>query len=558
MSVYDDRIQPVYISYWSNEGNGDVVRVGSKECDDLIENIIKNPKIVKVVWRALFDIPVLEKIEAKPQGTLLDGLLIAQTVHRSEQRFGLKDFSKIYLDDRYDEEDQLRRFMVMNKIKEYGDVPYEHMYAYALKDAKNAFELTYLMLMRALDSLDDDFCNTIVLEHQLLPVVLDMCGEGINIDANRVKDLTLAAGIGISNLKAKILKKLKNPKLNLRSPKQLVATLWPDGNYPRYTKKGTPSTDGLSLLLDGRPVCRAIAKVRQAEKAVTTYLRPLGSLPINGRLHCNLNQSAAITGRFSSSGPNLQNQPRPGTSTLGRIRECYVAPKGFTLVSGDFDQIEIRLLAHESNDPDMINAILNGEDIHHNTCVKLFHLDKGDEGYDEYRYIAKQSNFMAIYGVGATKFVNHILEMTEGKIRLTVSQGRNILDVWWAEHPYAANLKNDLLSEAAIKGGITTYGGRFIPVEDAKDHAILNYKIQGSAAVVMKKALIRVARFLKDKKSRMLLTVHDEILFKIHNSEIEIVSDLKNLMEDTKTFRVPLTVSMKQGQTWGTMQKLTV
>jgi DNA polymerase-1 len=561
VAVQHNSIKMAYLSYWTSDGDGRVLKHDDPQISNVMREYLENPKYVKVVWNALFDIPVLKKAGIKLKGLVLDGLLIAQIVARLEPLFSLKHFSRIYLNDPYEEEKQLKAYIRRHKI-EYGDVPLEHITPYALKDAKNTLEIVFAMLTIAQERTVSDYTDTIVLEHKLLPVVLDMLETGFPIDEAKVSELLNTSLGQVSKLKARILANFNNPKLNLNSPKQVMAALWPTGKYPRMSKKNKPTADNLALLLDGSKRALAIQAYRKGAKAISTYLKPLAQKTIGGKLHCSLNQSKAVTGRFSASKPNLQNQPRADTDkgTLGRIRECYIAPPDFEVVTFDYDQIEARLLAHMSGEQHMIDTINNGGDVHTNTCKRIFKINEKHKDFEMYRYLSKRLNFGIIYGIGADKFCITVLTDTKGKIRLEKSNAATYITAWWAQHPAVLNLKNTLLSEVAATGGITTYGNRFIPVNSLKDHAILNYKIQGSAAIIIKKAMIKIGKFLQRNKkllSRLVLTVHDELVFLIHKDETYLIPIFKKCMENHNDFKVPITVSVKRGPNWGNLTKVT-
>lgn len=560
-SVYHPSIRMAYLSYWTNKGTGDVIAHDDLKLDDVKRKYLENPKYVKIVWNALFDIPVLKKAGINLAGLVIDGILLAQIVMRQEKQFSLKHFSRIFLSDLYDEEKQLKAYIRRHKI-EYGDVPIEHMAPYALKDAKNTFEVTYAMLTMIDERIASDYADTFVLEHKLLPIVLSMVETGVLIDKEKVNELITTARSKTTYIKNKVLVSFRNNKLNLNSPTQVIKALWPDGKYPRLSKHNKPTTDNLALLLDGSKRALAIQAYRQGTKSISTYLKPLEQKPVDGILHCNLNQSKAITGRFSASKPNLQNQPRPGDDkgTLGKIRECYIAPPGYSIVTYDYDQIEARWLAHESGEQHMITTINSGGDVHTNTCKRLFLIDETHKDFDLYRYLSKRLNFGIIYGIGADKFVSTVLTDTKGKIKLHRDKAAGYIKRWWDQHQAVARLKNKLLSEVSATGGITTYGNRFIPVDSLKDHAMLNYKIQGSAAVIIKRAMIKIGQYIAARpklKTRLLLSVHDELVFKVYNTERYLLPIFKSFMENTTDFSVPITVSVKEGPNWGTLTKIT-
>lgn len=561
-TLWSPSIRLAYISYWTSDGKGDVIKYegdGAKKCVELVEQFFSKDYVV-VFWNAPFDLTIFGKENLKPQGCVIqDALLLAQTVHPTEHEFGLKHFSKKFLKVPYLEEDALHSYIRRHRC-DFGSVPIDVMYPYALADAQYTYELFYLMIQK-LDRLN--MWDTWELETQLQYPILDMIRGGIRVDPVRTEQLKIAAMSRLSKLKSSIVSASNNASFNVNSPKQIVQVLWPDSKkVTRRTKTGNPSTDNLTLLLDGRQIALDIQEYRQYSKAISTYYTSLETLPIDGILRCGIKQNQAITGRMSSARPNLQNQPRPSSSPLGRIRECYVplSTNDFLLMI-DFDQIELRLAAHFGQEDHMISAIKNGDDLHTVTRDRMFNLDGlTDEELKSRRYLAKRLNFATLYGTGPAKFANTTLEDSGGTVRLDIGEASEYIRTWWSVHPGIAELRNRVLSEVSRTGGIRTAFGRFIPVLSGKDHAALNYLIQGSAADVIKRSIVRVYNFLKKGKykTRMLVPVHDEIIFNVPREEKHLAYELRELMEDRSNFDVDLTCSAEAGNRWGTKKPIRI
>lgn len=555
VSVHHPSIRLSHISWW-NRGRGDVLDTKITDPDVVRAKAqeICGPDTLTVFWNASFDVPVLERFGVKVQAPYIDAMLLTQTVHPGLKKYGLKEMSRRFLHDPFMEEDALKAYMRRHKCS-YGDVPLEHMYPYALKDAQNTWELAWLML-QALDKYD--MWSTWQLECATLPYTLGMERMGITIDLDKTDELCHAATKEAASLRKRIVAELG--PINVNSPVQLRKILYSDGRKPtRRTKTGQPSTDNLALLLDGRSVCRDIQKYRQYSKAIGTYYGAIRRRTYAGILNASLNQGQAITGRYSSSGPNLQNQPRPADTPLGRIRECYVAREGHLLVFIDFAQIEMRITASLASERHMLAAIQHGADLHTETCQRVFKKDDSDDDFKVYRYLSKRLNFATIYGTGGEKFANTVLEDSGGDIRIETWQASDYISKWWYAHPGVSNLKDRVLSEVAKTGGIRTVFGRYIPVASWKDHAALNYLVQGSAADVMKRAIVAASKVIKERraKAKLLLTVHDELIFDIPRNEIRaLVPALVRAMEDHTNFQVPLTCEVEIGQSWGTKRKV--
>ena len=535
----------------------------SSDCVDEFKDLLANPDVIKICWNAQFDIPVVTKEHWRVQGPILDAMVLAQLVHADEMVFSLKHFAKKFLGVSYESEDVLKKYMRKNKIKEYGEVPFEVISPYLEDDIKYTALLTNLMLGR-LEQMR--MWPTMMREIKTTHAVLRMCRKGIGVDTAGTKRLHSRLDTVNHNLLIRIRELAGNPSLNPNSPAQLSKAIWGDAR-PKGSGKTKTQTDNLSLLLAGTPLAAAVQRYRKSAKAASTYVEPLLERALSSndsdrigraRLHCGLNQNRAITGRFSSSEPNLQNQPRGGSGPLGSIRRAYVADPGKVFLLVDFDQIEMRITASLSREEHMLKAIKHGEDLHASTCLKVFNKREGDENYSTWRYLAKKLNFSVIYGTGGEKFSNTILEETDGAVRLTGKQARQYIQRWWEAHHKVSALRDRIANEVSETGGVRTVFGRFIPVVGWKDHAALNYKVQGSAADVMKRAIIACDKYTKDRDDiDLLLTVHDELIFEVEKQQVEFYAKkLPRLMEDHDNFFVPLTCSVEVGKRWGTKQPL--
>ena len=519
----------------------------------LLREQLGDPNTIKVFWNASFDIPVLLKAGFPIRGHILDAMLLAQLVFPEESSHSLKHFSKRYLDDSYLEEDEIKRYMRKNKC-DYGSVPPHVMEPYAAKDAENT--LTFAEgLIQKLD--DFDMWDTWALEVATLSACLRMTSKGVPVDAEAVYVLREAAIKDARNLKTQIVKATDNPEFNPNSNPQVGKLLFSEDPNARRTTTGQYKVDNLALLTHGSKLALAILRLRSTAKAIGTYYDTLYDLPLKGRLHCNLNQGHAITGRFSSSKPNLQNQPRPSKALIGRIRECYTASSpAHRLVFIDFDQIEIRILAHYSKEPHMIEAILAGEDAHGVTCKRMFELDESDKQWGFYRYIAKRLNFATVYGTGGEKFSHTVLEDTQGRVNISIERARDYINKWWRAHPNVKALQSTLTDQVARDRSIRCRTGRRIPVPVSKSYVALNYLIQGTAADEMKRAIVGadqiLTRFYPPEEAALLLTVHDELIFDVKKRAKGVIKLLLEVMENREDYIVPLTCSVEVGYRWGT------
>lgn len=288
------------------------------------EKVLANPEYTKVFWNARFDIPVLQKYGLTIRGSVCDAMIGAQMAYRNERGYGLKHFSGRFLDDLYEEEDRVKKYVRKHKCS-YGEVPKSIIGPYALKDAQRTFQLWAIIRDRLRELEMSDLFNQ---EMRVLRIVLDMEKTGIQVDKDALRQVTQETTREAAKYKDEIRQISGVEDLNPNSPVQLRDLIYGGGISPRrYSKRsGQPSTDRLALLQVGTDLTRVVDRFRRVQKARSTYGSGLlNALDDSSRLHASFNQGVAITGRFSSSKPNLQNIPRPSNEALGRIRNCFVA-----------------------------------------------------------------------------------------------------------------------------------------------------------------------------------------------------------------------------------------
>jgi DNA polymerase I len=380
---------------------------------------------------------------------------------------------------------------------------------------------------------------------------------GIRIDADHLRQIGLDVARSIAALEAEI-HTLAGTTFNIASPKQLAEVLFGKLALPiiRRTKTG-PSTDAdvLEELAALHPVPARIVEYRVLTKLKGTYIDALPALvnPRTGRLHTTFNQAVAATGRLSSSDPNLQNIPIR-TEVGRRIREAFVADPGYRIVSADYSQIELRILAHFSQDPDFLDAFRTGQDIHQRTAAQVFGVPP-EAVTAEQRRIAKAINFGLVFG--QTDFG------LAQALRIPRGQARSYIDSYFARYAGVRLYMERAIAEARQSGEVTTLLGRRRPLPEIRatrqqdrSHAeriARNSPIQGSAADLLKLAMIRVAGGLPAwPDARLLLTVHDELVFEVKVEAVTAFSAwVKEQMESIYQLAVPLVVDVGSGPTWG-------
>ena len=400
------------------------------------------------------------------------------------------------------------------------------------------------------------------LEMPLLPVLAGMEQSGVAIDAAAFRAFLDDVQGRLDQLTAHVYE-LAGTQFNIRSAQQLGDVLFNGLGLPapRKTKGGQASTSQQTLekLAGQHPVVDSILQYRKLEKMRSTYLDPLPRLvDPQGRIHTTFNQKATATGRLSSSNPNLQNIPVRGP--LGkRMRSCFIAGPGRLLVSADYSQVELRVLAHVSQDPALLEAFRNGEDIHARTAALVYDLPPDQVSPDQRRN-AKTINFGLIYGMGAQKLAQ--------ELKISTTQAKDFIARYFERLQGLKEFYEGVEASARKHGFVTTLGGRrrLLPdINSASGQAAalarrqaINTVIQGSAADIIKLAMLAVARdeHLRELDARLLLQVHDELLLEVPADAAEEAGALvARLMQDVcpagKELSVPLLVDWGTGHDWG-------
>lgn len=356
------------------------------------------------------------------------------------------------------------------------------------------------------------------------------------------------------------MERMGGQEFNINSPQQLSQVLFYKLNLPaskktRITKGLSTATEILEELAPLHPLVGAVLEYRQLAKLKSTYTDSLVHLvnPETGRVHTSYNQTIAATGRLSSSDPNLQNIPVRGE--MGKkIRQAFIAEKGHLLLSADYSQIELRLLAHLSEDPVLCETFLSDRDIHTETARRVFG-PAADLFPEEMRRRAKIINFSIIYGTSAFSLAK--------ELETSNSEAQKFIDRYFQEHKKVKEYLDKVVESAREKGYAETIFGRQRQIPELKSkenntfqagkRIALNTPIQGSAADIIKLAMVNIYREIKARnlKTKMILQVHDELVFEVPENEKEIVEKLvKNNMENICSLSVPLKVHLGWGQNW--------
>ncbi len=522
------------------------------------KSVFENEKIEKIGQNLKYDMSVLRKYDVEVKGEMFD-TMIAHFLIQPDMRHSMDVLAETYLNYSPVKIDTL--IGKKERGKEQGsmrDAPLDLIAEYAAEDADVTLQLHNLFAPQlkkvGVKKLFDD------VEMPLVPVLTDMEAEGINVDVDALHELSkvLEKDIAITE---KEIQKMAGAEFNVSSPKQVGEVLFEKMKIvekPVKTKTGQYSTaeDVLSKIESKHPIIKKILDYRELVKLKSTYVDTLPEMvnPRTGRIHTSYNQVVAVTGRLSSDNPNLQNIPIR-TERGREIRKAFIPRNNkFTLLSADYSQIELRIIAELSGDKGMIEAFKSGEDIHATTASKVYGVALKDVTGDMRRN-AKMVNFGIIYGISAFGLAD--------RLNISRTEAKGIIENYFMQYPQVKEYMDDSIESARSKGYVETVLGRRRYLRDINsanqtvrgfaERNAINAPIQGSAADMIKVAMINIHHALKKKKlqSKMLLQVHDELVFDVFNPELEEVKALVlDKMKTALPLKVPVEVGVGVGKNW--------
>ncbi|WP_165734269.1 DNA polymerase I [Polaribacter sp. 20A6] len=512
--------------------------------------------IEKIGHNLKYDIKVLSNYEMPVKGKLFD-TMIAHYLINPDMRHNMDMLAETYLN--------YQPVSIVDLIGKKGKnqlsmrvVPVADQTEYAVEDADITFQLKQLFT----GELESGNVSTLFkdIELPLVSVLTAMEIEGININIDFLKELSIALTDDINRLEKNIYEQA-GEEFNIASPKQLGIVLFEKMELvkkPKKTKTGQYKTgeDILSFLAKDHKIIRDIQEYRQYKKLQSTYVDALPNEvnPKTGRIHTEYMQAVAATGRLSSNNPNLQNIPIR-TERGKEVRKSFIPrDENYVLLAADYSQIELRIIAALSEEENMMEAFKNGEDIHASTAAKVFNVPL-DEVTREQRSNAKTVNFGIVYGVSAFGLSN--------QTDLSRSEAKELIDTYYETYPKLKAYMAAQVDFAREHGYVETIlnrrrylkdiNSRNAMVRSGAERNAVNAPIQGSAADIIKLAMINIHnRFEKEGfKSKMLLQVHDELVFDAHKDELEIIRPIiKHEMENAFKMSVPLDVEMGIGENW--------
>lgn len=397
------------------------------------------------------------------------------------------------------------------------------------------------------------------IEMPTMGVLADMELAGVAIDCEFLQGLSKQFEQRTREIESQIAV-FAGCRINLNSSDQirdLLKKLGLDKKVKHRTPKGklSTATGDLQKLKGLHPAVELILEHRMLAKLYSTYTKPLPEMvhPVTGRVHTQFNQTGTATGRLASSSPNLQNIPVK-TELGKKIREAFIAPPGFFLLSADYSQIELRVLAHMSRDYALINAFRNKEDVHKQTASRIFRIPP-DKVTEEIRRIAKTINFGIVYGMTPAGLAE--------RLGISVEEASRFISSYFAQYPRVRDYITRMSIESARNGYVQTLFGRrrYIKADEAKaERQAINTPIQGTAADIIKLAMINLHKELKQRgfHSRLILQVHDELVLEVPEEELRAVASMtEEIMMNVCTLAVPLEVEIVAGKNWGNMTTIT-
>lgn len=521
----------------------------------LLKPLLENESILKIGQNLKYDISVLRHYGIRVKGPLFD-TMIAHYLLEPEQRHNMDYLAEVYLNYlTIPIEDLIGKGRTQRIMRE---VPLETVKEYAAEDA----DITFQLYQKLLPLLKENGVEKLFydIEMPLVPVLSQMEANGVKIDSENLKQISDEFGEEIQNIENQIYE-MAGTQFNIGSPRQLGEILFEKlkiDEKAKKTKTGQYATgeDVLQKLASKHPIINQILEYRSFTKLKSTYLDALPALinPRDGLIHTSYNQAVTATGRLSSNNPNLQNIP-VRTDNGKEIRKAFVPrSEEYTLLAADYSQIELRIIAHLSGDKAMVEDFRLGHDIHAATAAKVYHLPL-EEVSKEQRRKAKAVNFGIIYGMSAFGLAE----------RLGISRGEasDIIKMYFEEYAGIKEYMNSSIALARERGYAETILGRRRYLRDINasnsvvrnfaERNAINAPIQGSSADMIKIAMSNIHKELeaRNMRSKMILQVHDELVFDAHLDELEL---LKSIVEDKMVnampLSVPVIVEMNTGSNW--------
>jgi DNA polymerase-1 len=522
----------------------------------LLKDVLEDERIRKIGQNIKYDYIVLKREGLELRGIDQDTMILSYLLEPNWGKHNLEKLALAYLQTRATPYEEVagkgKNELPMNAV------PLEKVVPYACQDADLALALSETLWPKVKEQKLDRLYRE--LEQPLIELLAEMEVWGVKVDREALEELSAELGSELRSLELKIFA-LSGGEFNINSPQQLADVLFhkiqlQPSRRTRITKRYSTSLDILQELAPLHPLAQYALEFRQMAKLKSTYADALPLLisPETGRIHTSYNQTVTSTGRLSSSEPNLQNIPMRGE--IGqRFRQAFVPEAGHLLLAADYSQIELRVLAHLSQDPALIETFSADRDIHEETARRVFG-EASPQLKDELRRKAKIINFSIIYGTSAFSLAK--------ELGTTQHDAQDFIDRYFSQHPKVREFLEETVRKAEERGFTETLYGRVRQIPELKQRdrmtqqagrrIALNAPIQGSAADLMKKAMIDIWRELRERRLRtkIILQVHDELVFEVPTKENQLVEGLvREKMENVHPLSIPLKAHLGWGKSWG-------
>jgi DNA polymerase-1 len=536
-----------------------LAHTGQKNCDSsqalsLLKPVLENPEIKKLGQNFKYDMHVFNQHGILVQGFSEDTMLESYVLNSTASRHDLGSLAKYYLNlDSISYEDLAGKGA---KQRPFAEVGIEEAAEYSGEDVILTLKL-HQHFQTCLSNTEQNILNSIEIPTSI--VLTAMEERGVCIDQNILKQQSIVLSERLQALQQEAWA-LAEQQFNLQSPKQLAEILYQKMQLPiiQKTPSGQASTadEVLQTLALDYPLPAIIIEYRRLSKLLSTYVDGLPKWinPKTHRIHTSYNQAITSTGRLSSTDPNLQNIP-VRTEEGRQIRKAFITEQHYQIVTADYSQIELRLMAHFSKDPGLTHAFLHALDVHQATAAEIFGLALEDVSAEQRRH-AKTINFGLIYGMSAFGLAR--------QLKISRQDAQNYIHKYFKHYPGVLSYMDAAKQQAHQHGYVETLGGRRLYLPDihsknqakvkAAERIAINAPLQGTAAELIKMAMIKLYDWLKthpDIRASMLMQVHDELVFEVHEDDLtQFIPVIKRSMEEILTLSIPLIVNIGQGQNW--------
>lgn len=517
-----------------------------------IKPILEDPNIEKIGHHLKYDAHIFENHGIHLQGWFFDTMLASYVLNSVATRHGMDDVARVYLSHLTTTFEQVAGKGA--KQKTFNQIDIETAGHYAAEDAHVTYRL-YEVLERKLKEIPELSGILHNIEMPVASVLTSMEENGIELDLKFLDQLSVDFANTIQNLENQIIE-IAGESFNVGSPKQVGEVLFEKLGLKggKKTATGQYSTSEAVLEKIDHPITQLIIEYRGLTKLRSTYTEALVKQANNDthRVHTSYHQALTATGRLSSTDPNLQNIPI--REEIGRqIRKAFIAPKGRVLLAADYSQIELRLMAHFSQDEALVDAFKNGQDVHRRTASEVLGVALENVTSDQRRQ-AKAVNFGLLYGMSEFGLIR--------QLGFTREESQNYIKQYFHRYPGIYEYMQRTRQVALEQGFVETITGRrlYTPDIDARnmmvrkgaERAAINAPLQGSAAEIIKMAMIEVDKILPKDQAKLLLQVHDELVFEVDEAVADQVAEqIKDVMQKVVTLSVPLEVEVGQGKNWG-------